>query len=115
MFACVLHRQGRKFVGDTHALDFLCGLDGASFVKQWRTVNHVARNLSEGVKEILSGCGWLANHTIGTLSPHVEFHGDLIRETALLEHFESEIEGPILRRTRITLVITFEQPNISRP
>jgi len=33
----------------------------------------------------------------------------------VLEHFESDIEGTILRWTRIALVITFEQANIPRP
>ena len=115
MFASVFHRQRGQFIGQPHALDFLRGLDGASFVQERRSVNHPAGNFAESVEVHQRRGRGLAHHAVGRLRTHVQFDGNFVGEAAFLQHLQHEIESAILRRARISFVIALEKPNVLRP
>src|SRR5712691_764147 len=113
--SCVLHGERGEFVRELHTLDLLRRLDGASLVEQRRAIDNFARDLAEGVKEILRWSGGFADHAVGGLRSHVELDADFARKTRLFEHIKGGVQRTVLRRTRIALVIALEEANLGRP
>ena len=115
VLARVIHGEGREFVGQTHALDFLTGLDRTGFVEEWGRVHNLAAKLFERFEIRHHESGRLANHAVGGLRAHVEFDGNFVGQAPLLQDFVSAVPGAELRRARIALVVAFEIENVLCP
>src|SRR6266849_10804218 len=80
--ARVFHSDGSQLVCQTHALDFLIGLDHAHFGKQWRRVHDLLARASKGIEVTLGIDRGLANHAVTNLRALRKLDADTVRQFA---------------------------------
>src|SRR6266571_471778 len=113
--ARVFHSNAGQLVCQTHALDFLIGLDHAHFAEQWRRVHHLLARASKGIEVTLRIDRGLANHAVTNLRTLPKLDADAVRQFPFAQNIQRHVQRARGRRTVVQWMVKIEVAYIFIP